>query len=108
MKRPWFYILMSLASSDRYGSAIQEDAREMSGGEVRLWPVTLYGSLEALVEKGWIRELGAGEQPPTGHGRERFYRICQEGRDALAAEARRMEEAARTARKRLLDGIAEA
>jgi DNA-binding PadR family transcriptional regulator len=36
MKQPWFYILMSLASSDRYGSAIQEDVRELSGGEVRL------------------------------------------------------------------------
>jgi DNA-binding PadR family transcriptional regulator len=108
MKQPWFYILMSLASSDRYGSAIQEDVRELSGGEVRLWPVTLYGSLEALVERGWIRELDAGEQPEVGRGRERFYRIRQEGRDALSAEVRRMEDMARTARERLVGGAAEA
>lgn len=104
MKRPWFYILLSLASKDRYGSAIQEDVHAASGGEVRLWPVTLYGSLEALVEKGWIRELGPDEQPDGGYGRERFYRLCDAGREALAAEARRMEEQARAALERLAEG----
>ncbi|GMV04499.1 MAG: hypothetical protein AMXMBFR53_07790 [Gemmatimonadota bacterium] len=106
MKRPWFYILMSLASQDRYGSAIQEDVQEASGGEVRLWPVTLYGSLEALVEKGWIRELAPDEHPDAVRGRERFYRICDAGRAALAEEARRMEEQARAARGRLAEGRA--
>lgn len=104
MKRPWFFILTSLAASDRYGSAIQEDVRQLSGGEVRLWPVTLYGSLEALAERGWIRELAPDEQPETGHGRERFYRISSEGRSALAEEVARMEETARAARQRLAGG----
>ncbi len=108
MKRPWFYILMSLASSDRYGSAIQEDVRALSSGGVRLWPVTLYGSLEALVENGWIRELEPNEQPDEGHGRERFYRICPDGRVALEEEVQLMEQTARTARERLLDGAASA
>ena len=106
MKRPWFYILMSLASADRYGSAIQEDVRALSDGAIRLWPVTLYGSLEALLERGWIRELEAHEQPETQGGRERFYRICPEGREALAAEVVRMEATARAARERLTEGAA--
>lgn len=106
MKRPWFYILMSVASQDRYGSAIQDDVLEASGGAVRLWPVTLYGSLEALVEKGWIRELAQDELPDGVRGRERFYRISDAGRAALAEEARRMEAEAQAARGRLAEGRA--
>ena len=49
MRKPWFYILLSLASGDRYGADIQEDVRALSAGEVRLWPATLYGSLVELV-----------------------------------------------------------
>lgn len=104
MKRPWFYILLSLASADRYGSAIQEDVRALSDAAVRLWPATLYGSLEELLGEGWIRELGPDEQPDGGGGRERFYRLTASGRQALQAEVNRMEDVARTARERLGHG----
>ncbi len=104
MKRPWFHILLSLASADRYGSSIQEDVRAFSDGAVRLWPATLYGSLEELLAKGWIRELADDEQPGDGRGRERFYRITALGREALKADVERMEDVARTARERLGHG----
>jgi hypothetical protein len=45
VKTHWFYILLSVCAGPRYGTAIQEDARALSDGEVRLWPATLYGSL---------------------------------------------------------------
>ena len=105
MKRPWFFILLSLASADRYGSAIQEDVRDLSDGRVRLWPVTLYGSLEALLEKGWIRELAPAEQTEPQRGRERFYRITTTGRALLGKEVERLEMVAQTARKRLAEGV---
>ena len=101
MKQPWFYILLSLASSDRYGSQVQEDVLALSQGRVRLWPVTLYGSLEELLGRGWIRELGEGEQPAEVRGRERFYRIRPEGREALRQEVERLESTVRVARSRL-------
>jgi len=105
MKPHWFYILLSLASAPRYGSAIQEDVRQLSGDKVRLWPATLYGSLEELTEKGWLEELDSSEAPGSGAGRERFYRISAEGRRALTSEAERMEGLAGVARARL-DGRA--
>ena len=110
MKKPFLYILLSLAASDQYGSAIVEDVRALSEGKTRLWPATLYGSLEKLVQEGWIRELGEHEQPPggAGRGRERFYRITRAGRRALAAEADAMERVARLARGRMLKGGAKA
>ncbi|HSR43235.1 MAG TPA: PadR family transcriptional regulator [Longimicrobiales bacterium] len=106
MKKPWFYILLSLASRDRYGSDIQEDVRALSGGDVRLWPATLYGSLEELVERGWIRELDPGEEPADGTHRSRYYRIRSGGREALTSEVERTEAMARIARRRLEEGTA--
>jgi DNA-binding PadR family transcriptional regulator len=105
MKKPFLYILLSLSESDRYGSAIQEDVRDLSEGRVRLWPATLYGSLEKLMELGWIRELATHEQPPGGggRGRERFYQITRKGRRALAHEVEAMESLAGIARARMND-----
>lgn len=101
MKKPWFFILLSLASRDRYGSDIQEDVRALSDGDVRLWPATLYGSLEELVERGWIRELDGAEAPADGASRSRWYAIEPEGREALRAEVERSDAVNRVARRRL-------
>lgn len=105
MKKPWFYILLSLAEAPRHGSAIQEDVRELSGGSVRLWPVTLYGSIEALVDAGWIAETQLSEPPDGANGRERFYGILPDGREALRAEVRGMEATIHLAHGRLTDGV---
>ena len=63
MRRHWFFILLSLAERDRHGSGIVRDVLELTDGELRLWPVTLYGSLDELREHGWIRELGKNLSP---------------------------------------------
>ena len=101
MKPHWFFILLSVAAAPRYGTAIQEDVRELSGGGVRLWPATLYGSLEELVEGGWLEEVPDDERPAGLSGRERFYRITRAGRTALEREAARLESLAHVARARL-------
>ena len=88
MKPNWFYILLALAPGPRYGTAIQDDARRLSDGAVRLWPATLYGSLEELVRLAWIEELAESERPDGGSGRERFYRITAAGASRSRASAR--------------------
>jgi DNA-binding PadR family transcriptional regulator len=104
MKKPWFHILLSLASGDRYGSAIQEDVGRLSDGAVRLWPATLYGALEELREAGLIREVRPDEVPAEPAGRERYYRITEPGRDLLRGEAQRLGALARVAHARLEGG----
>jgi DNA-binding PadR family transcriptional regulator len=104
MKPHWFFILLSVSAEPRYGTAIQGDVRELSGGEVRLWPATLYGSLEELVEQGWLEEIAEEERPDGISGRERFYRITRAGRVALKREVARLELLARVARTRLALG----
>jgi 6-phosphogluconate dehydrogenase (decarboxylating) len=37
-----------------------QDVLERSGGTVRLWPATLYGSLKRLIQEGLIAESGEG------------------------------------------------
>ena len=101
MKPHWFYILLSVSSSPRYGTAIQDDVRELSGGDVRLWPATLYGSLEELAAQQWLEEVADDERPVGISGRERFHRLTRIGRDALQDEVTRMETLAGTARARL-------
>jgi DNA-binding PadR family transcriptional regulator len=101
MKSHWFFILLSVAAAPRYGAAIQDDVRALSGGAVRLWPATLYGTLEELVGQGWIEEIAEDERPEGISGRERYYRITRAGRLALKREAARLESLANVARTRL-------
>jgi len=102
MRRHWFFILLSLAERDRHGSGVMRDVLELTEGELKLWPVTLYGSLDELRDHGWIRAL---EGPPADaeddSARRRWFRITLAGRRALAAEVGRLEATVRVASRRL-------
>jgi DNA-binding PadR family transcriptional regulator len=104
MKPHWFFILLSVSAAPRYGTAIQNDVHELSDGDVRLWPATLYGSLEELVGQGWLEEVAEDERPEGISGRERYYRITRDGRLALKREAARLHSLVRVARTRLALG----
>ena len=101
MKRHWFFILLSLAERDRHGSGIVRDVLELTGGDLRLWPVTLYGSLDELRENSWIRELDAAPDTAEDRGHRRWFRITPQGRRALAAEMERMQSLVAVAQRRL-------
>jgi DNA-binding PadR family transcriptional regulator len=102
MRRHWFFILLSLAERERHGSGIMRDVLELTAGDLRLWPASLYGALDELREHGWIRELNA---PPEGadndSARRRWFRITPAGRRALSAEVVRTESMVRVAQRRL-------
>lgn len=101
MKRHWFFILLSLAERERHGSAIMRDVLDLTEGDLRLWPATLYGSLDELRERGWIDEVDEpGERPRDASERQRIYRIAGPGRRALSAELNRLERVVELARAR--------
>jgi DNA-binding PadR family transcriptional regulator len=108
MRRHWFYILLSLAERDRHGSGVMRDVLELTNGELKLWPVTLYGSLEELSEQGWIKAL---DNPPADadddSARKRWFRITASGRRALSAEVARLDATLRVATRRLASGDAQ-
>jgi DNA-binding PadR family transcriptional regulator len=101
LRRNWFHVLVALAERDLHGSAIADDVLDRTGGELRLWPATLYRALDELVQEGFVEELRGDERPVGESQRKRYYRVTPRGRGALADEAQRLEALAREARVRL-------
>ena len=104
LKPHWFYILLALAEGERHGLAVARDVQALSDGAVRLWPATLYGSLEELRSRRWIEELD--EHPEQESERRRYYRVTKAGRAMLTDEAERLGRLARLARSRVRTGDA--
>jgi DNA-binding PadR family transcriptional regulator len=98
MKIHWFHILLALSEEVRHGSGIVRAVLDQTDGELRLWPATLYGSLDELRGKGWIEEVtDEGARPEGESERKRFYRLTPAGAGALADEAARLQALARAA-----------
>jgi DNA-binding PadR family transcriptional regulator len=92
-----FHILVAVADRERHGYAIMQDVRARTGGELRLSPGTLYGSIKKMLGAGLIEEL---DQPdPDGHDvRRRYYRITALGRRVAREESARLARLLRQAR----------
>lgn len=106
LKPRWFHILLALSDKDLHGSDIMREVLEQSGGDLRLWPAMLYGSLERMMDQGLIEELrSAADRPEGASAKRRYFRITDDGRQVLGSEADRMAAMARLARsKNLLPG----
>jgi len=105
LKTQWFHILLAISDEPRHGSGIVRSVLEQTDGKLRLWPATLYGSLEDLVALGWIEELTEHGGRPEGESeKKRFYRIRTAGALVLAAEAGRLQALARAALDRVGSG----
>jgi DNA-binding PadR family transcriptional regulator len=92
------HILLSLAGGERHGYAILKEVLLQTNNQVRLGPGTLYGTLQRLMESGWVDETdGPGSVPDE---RRRFYRLSRAGREALRAEVERLDALVRGARAR--------
>jgi DNA-binding PadR family transcriptional regulator len=100
LSRQRHYILLALSSKDLHGSGIARAVLDETEGELRLWPATLYGTLELMVRDGLIEELDEGERPRESEKR-RYYRITPLGEKALARETERLARLVRTARQNL-------
>jgi DNA-binding PadR family transcriptional regulator len=97
-KRRHYLMLLALLAGEAHGLAIAREVERLTDGRVRLWPATLYGSLEQLRRWGLIEELR--EPPPGESERRRYFRITSAGREAADAETRRLAELVRVARAR--------
>ncbi len=95
LKTNWFHILLSLAGEDQHGYGIMQEVLDRTGGKVRLWPATLYGSLKRLIEAGLIEESGERPSRELDDPRRRYYRLTRLGRRVLDAESARLQELVR-------------
>ena len=81
-----YYILLSLYHP-QHGYGIMQQTEQLSGGRVRLAAGTLYGALNSLCEKGWIRPLSAEQG-----SRKKEYQLTAEGLHVLKQELARLQQ----------------
>src|ERR1700733_13426432 len=98
LKTNWFHILLSLAAEEQHGYGIMQEVLERTGGKVRLWPATLYGTLARLIDAELIQESEERPAAELDDARRRYYRLTKLGRRVLAAESERLEDLVRVIR----------
>lgn len=98
LKPNWFHVLLSLANEEQHGYGIMQEVLERTNGKIRLWPATLYGTLERLLDADLIAEAKRRPLADGEDARRRYYRLTVLGRRVLAAESIRLEDLVRVIR----------
>ncbi len=96
------HVLLSLADEERHGYGIMREVEARTGGETRLGPGTLYGSIKRMLAEGLIEESDERPDPALDDQRRRYYRITDFGRRVAGAEAQRLQDLVNAARARRL------
>jgi DNA-binding PadR family transcriptional regulator len=92
--RAEFHVLLALRQSPRHGYGVMQDVEELSDGQVRLGPGTLYTAIKRLLAAGLIAECEADAE------RRRCYRLTRKGKAVAAEEAQQLSHLVQVARKR--------
>src|SRR5271154_1829742 len=95
LKPQWFHILLALAGGGQHGYGIMQEVLERTGGKVRLWPATLYGSIKRMTEADLIEGSDDRPAPELDDARRRYYRMTALGRRVLDAECERLQDLVR-------------
>ena len=81
-----YYILLSLMKP-LHGYGIMQKVSEMTGNRLIISAGTLYGAINTLLDRGWIKQPTVQEES----GRKEYV-ITDEGRTALVNELERLRE----------------
>lgn len=79
-----YYILLSVYEP-MHGYGIMQKTKEMSDNRVNLGAGTLYGAINTLLEKQWIRLY-------SDDAKKKEYLITDLGKDVIENEIERLEE----------------
>ncbi len=93
MTETGFYILLCLQKPN-HGYGIVQRVEAMTGGEIRLTPGTMYGSLSKMEKDGLIRFLREEEK-------RKIYEITDLGREVLQLELKRINRLYRNAQEEI-------
>jgi DNA-binding PadR family transcriptional regulator len=101
-----FHIMLALADGERHGYAIMQSVEQLTEGQMKLVPGTLYRSIKKLLDDGLISEVDERPDPALDDERRRYYKLTEFGQRVAAAEVRRLSHLVnmRQARK-LIEGI---
>lgn len=88
-----FYILLCLKKPN-HGYGIVQTVEKMTGGEVRLAPGTMYGSLSKMEKDGLIQFIKEEDK-------RKIYQITNLGSEILQIELKRIERLYRNSQEEL-------
>jgi DNA-binding PadR family transcriptional regulator len=94
----FFHVLLALADAERHGYAIMEHVTQTTGGQVKMGPGTLYGTIKRLLQMKLIEESDERPDPELDDERRRYYRLTELGLGVMKAEARRYNRLVKVAR----------
>jgi DNA-binding PadR family transcriptional regulator len=92
--------LLSLVGAEQHGYGIMQEVLERTNGAVRIWPATLYGTLQRLIADGLIEESEERPLEELDDARRRYYRLTRLGRKVLELECDRLQEMIRMMQKK--------
>jgi DNA-binding PadR family transcriptional regulator len=99
--------VLTLADGERHGYAIMQEVAANTGGQIRMGPGTLYGTIKRMIGSGLIEESDERPDPKLDDERRRYYRLTSLGRRVLGAEVKRLSALVQLARaKQLVNEIA--
>jgi DNA-binding PadR family transcriptional regulator len=98
LREQTYLILLALADGPLHGYGVIQAVRDLSAGEVKLGPGTLYGALDRLSVDGLVAVTG--EEVVEGRHR-RYYALTDDGHRCVAEETARLSALVETARRRL-------
>lgn len=91
LTEPQYFILAALMNGPLHGYGIIKAAEQATGGRLRIAVGTLYGALERMERAGLV---AAGHEEIVDGRARRYYRLTEDGTEALGREALRMQQAA--------------
>jgi DNA-binding PadR family transcriptional regulator len=96
------HMLLALAGErqGKHGYALAREVEEVSGGQIRMGPGTLYGSIQRMIDASLIEE--SPRRGSADDERRRFYRMTPLGRRVLELEIARLSAVIAIARDKNL------
>lgn len=82
-----FYILLAVRKPN-HGYGITQEVEELTNGRVTLGPGTLYGAIQSLVKKDWIRIYSED----TESRKKKEYILTDSGKAIFEEERQRLTE----------------
>ena len=96
------HMLLALAGErqGKHGYALAKEVEDVSEGQIRMGPGTLYGSIQRMIDSSLIEE--SSRRPSDDDDRRRYYRLTPFGRRVLELELARLNAVLAIARNKNL------
>ena len=94
-----FHLLLALREGEQHGYGLMHRVEEITDGDVRMGPGTLYGAIKRMLADGLIAQAEERPDPALDDQRRRYSRITADGERVCAVEVQRLETLLRNARR---------